>query len=69
MGNGLEGPWEKVQAKEALRKKRTVRKGNAFWVVMEIKGGFKLLERVTRRTLSEPSLQRRKNGKQMLRDR
>lgn len=47
-----EGPWEKSQAKRALRKKGLVRRRNAFWVVMRIKGGFKLLERVTRGELT-----------------
>lgn len=55
----LEGPWKKAQAKGALRKKRTVRRRNAFWVRMGIKGGFKLLERVTREGLL--SVKRRKS--------
>ena len=48
----LEGPWKKAQAKGTLRKKRTVRRRNAFWVMMRIKRGFKLLEKVTRGELT-----------------
>lgn len=42
-------PQEKTQAK---RRKGTVRRRNAFSVMMEIKGGLKPLERVTRGKLT-----------------
>lgn len=57
-------PQEKTQAK---RRKGTVRRRNAFSVMMETKGGLKPLERVTRGKLTlweEGKI----NGKQMLRD-
>lgn len=56
-----------MQAKGAVRKKGNVKRKNAFSVMMEIRGGLKLLGRVTRGKLTlweEEEI----NGKQMIRD-
>lgn len=42
-----------MQSKGALRKKGTVKRKNAFWIMMGIKEGFKVLVRVTRRESTE----------------